>query len=142
MINCGNPIPGENFVSRWCRSKVVDGGWPKVSAFYPRLKEEYLSGNWLEYYTGDRETAVNKIIDSIPLDLSEDDRFVVLQVDEILDSIHAGGGHSPSVIFKPADNNPSHVAIGWDNWPQNSQTIASELLAKVTSEDIYPRKID
>ena len=138
MVDCGDPVPGEDFVSRWCRPKYVDEGWPKVSAFYPRPKEEYLSGNWLEYYTGDRETAVNKIIDAMPLDLSDKDRFIVLQVDEILDSIHTGGGHSPSVIFKPENDNPSHVAIGWDNWPQNNQTIASELFAKVTSKDIYP----
>ena len=137
MLNPGDPIPGEAFVARWCRHRDVAGDWPKVSAFEPRPGEQYLSGNWLQYYSEDRDTGINKIRKCIPLTLDERDRFVVLEVDQILDAIFIGGGHSASVTFKPEEDNPSHVAMKWDDFPLNSQTIASELFTKVTSNDIY-----
>ena len=141
MLNPGDHIPGENLVARWCRSRFVHEGWPTVGAFYPRPDEQYLSGNWLQYYSEDREVGIQKVTKKHPLTLSEEDRFVVLEVDQILDAILTGGGHSPSVTFKPDKGNPSHVAMKWDDFPLNNQIIASELLTKVTSKDVYPGKI-
>jgi hypothetical protein len=141
VLNPGDHVPGGQFVARWCRRRDVSENRPKVSAFEPRPGEQYLSGNWLEYYSKDRDTGIRKVIKNHPLTLDERDRFVVLEVDQILDAISIGGGHSPSVTFKPEEDNPSHVAMKWDGFPLNDQIIASELLAKVTSQDIYPRKI-
>ena len=100
-----------------------------------------MSGNWLQYYSEDREVGIQKVTKKHPLTLSEEDRFVVLEVDQILDAILTGGGHSPSVTFEPDKDNPSHVAMKWDDFPLNNQIIASELLTKVTSKDVYPGKI-
>ena len=141
MLNPGAPIPEDNLVARWCRYSYVAGNWPKVSAFEPRPGEKYLSGNWLQYYSQDRDTGINKIRELIPIDVDKRDLFVVLEVDQILDAISIGGGHSPSVTFKPDKENPSHVAMKWDDFPLNDHAIASELLIKVISKDVYPGKI-
>ena len=138
MLKPGAPIPGQDSIARWCRRRYVDEGVPKVSAFYPRPGESYLSGNWLQYYSEDRDIAITKIRDHTSLTLHKDDRFVVLEVEQILDAMTIGGGHNPSVTFKPEDDNVSHAAMKWDDFPLNSQVIASELLTKVTSADIYP----
>ena len=128
-------------MARWCRHRDVAGNWPKVSAFEPRPGEKYLSGNWLQCYSEDRDTGINVIREVFPIkNCDQRERFVVLEVDQILDAIFIGGGHSPSVTFKPTGGNPSHVAMQWDDFPLNSQTIASELFTKVTSNDIYLRK--
>ena len=96
----------------------------------------------MEYYSEDRDIGINKVRKYSPMNrLHEDDRFVVFEVDQILDAILIGGGHSPIVAFKPEDDNASHTAMKWDDFPLNSQTIASELLTKLTSKDIYPGKI-
>ena len=97
MLKPGDAIPSQDFVARWCRRRFVEEGVPKVSAFYARPDERYLSGNWLEYYSKDREIAISKIREHTSLTLHEGDRFVVLEVEQILDAIIIGGGHNPSV---------------------------------------------
>ena len=91
----------------------------------------------MQYYSKDRDIAISKIREHTSLTLHEGDRFVMLEVEQILDAIIIGGGHDPSVTFKPEDDNPSHVAMKWDDFPLNSHIIASELLTKMTSKDIY-----
>ena len=140
----GSPIPDPDNVARWCRhGRHVDTetGDIKNEAFYLRPSEEYLSANWIEYYAQDHETAVNIIRDAIPVSVSRSDKFVVLNVSDIIDSIREGGGESPSVVFCPECNNPSHVAIAWDDMVQNQQMVASELLTLITSQNTYPRRI-
>ena len=109
----------------------------KNEAFYLRPSEQYLSANWIEYYAHDHETAVSIIRDAIPVSVSRGDKFVVLNVGDIIDSIREGGGESPSVLFCPGCNNPSHVAIAWDAMVQNQQMVASELLTLITSQNTY-----
>ena len=120
----------------------------KNEAFYLRSGEDYLSANWIEYYSQDQESAMNAIRDGgIPVTISEGDKFVVLNVGDSIDSIKEGGGESPSVLFCPdlcsERKNPSHVAIAWDEMAQTQQMVASELLALIQShpESVYPGKI-
>ena len=111
-----------------------------MSAFYPRNSEDYLSFNWIEYHAPDHETAIDEIRDTIPLTLNERDRFVVLNVADVVESILAGGGHSPSVRFCPTCDNPSHVATAWEELHKYHQLVAAELHTLVSSEDVYPGK--
>ena len=140
MIASGDQLPDDDHVSRWCRRRDVDpeSGRPKVSAFYPRQSEDYLSFNWIEYHAVNHETAIDGIRDSIPLTKHEDDKFVVLNVAEVMESILAGGGQSPSVRFCPKCNNPSHVATDWEELHKYHQLVAAELQTLVNnSENVY-----
>ena len=110
---------------------------PKLSAFYPRPNEKYLSFNWIEYVSPDHETAVDDLRESIPLDVGKDDRFVVFNVADVMESILAKA-NSPSVRFCPKCDNPSHVAIDWDELHKYHQQLAAELHTLVNSENVYP----
>ena len=138
MIESGDQLPDSDHVSRWCRGRDVESGRPKLSAFYPRQSEDYLSFNWIEHFSPDHETAVDKIRDSIPLSVREGDRFVVLNVADVMESILAGGARSPSVRFCPKCNNPSHVAIDWEELHKYHHLVAAELHTLVNSENVYP----
>ena len=115
--------------------------WPKVEAFYLKENEGYLSFNWIEFYNLERDNALNAIRNSIPFGVTIGGRFVVLNVGAVTDSIIEGGGFSPSVRFCPKSDNPSHVAIAWDNMVETHHMIAVELLALIDSEDIFLGKI-
>ena len=143
MTDSGTPIQEDHYVARWCRPNTVDKqtGWPKVNAFYPRKGENYLSGNWIEFHDPDHDTAVDEIRNIIPLEVDERSRFVVLNVGEILESIVAGAGRSPSVRFCPGCGNPSHVAIAWEDLVHDYQSVAAELYTLISSTNIYPGKI-
>ena len=141
MTVLGDPIPDEHHVARWCRAMDVQDQWPKVSAFYPRKNEPDLSGNWLEYFPVGPAEAINKIRRDFPMDLTVGSRFVVLQVEEAIKSIIAGGGHEPTITWSPDEGNQSHASIVWANIHQTHQLVASELLTRITSGDIYPGKV-
>ena len=100
-----------------------------------------MSGNRLDHYSRDPNTAIGLLIESFnllkTLNLNEDQRFVWLTVDDIKDSILRGGGADPSVVFKPEAKNPSHVAISWGNWPQHSDVIAGWLLVRALDNGVY-----
>ena len=141
MILPSDPIPDDDHVARWCRAMDVQEGWPKVSAFYLRRNEPDLSSNWLEKFHSDRKAAIDKLRAEIPLTLTVGGRFAVLNVAEAIDSIIAGGGHEPAITWSPEEDNPSHSSIAWANILQTHQLVASELLTRITSGDIYPGKI-
>ena len=143
MPDPGTPIPEDHHVARWCRPNTVDKqtGWPEVRAFYPRPGETYLSANWIECHDPDHDTAVDAIRSAIPLEIDDRSKFVVLNVEDVLASIEAGDGLSPSVHFCPQCDNPSHVAIAWEDIVHDYQSVAAELFTLVTSMNIYPGKI-
>ena len=119
----------------------TENGWPKVSAFYPRENDDYLSSNWLEYHSPDRDVAVNSIRKVIPLKLTVGGRFVVLNVGEAIESIIEGGGRSPTISYAPEADNLSHASIWWEDILQNHQMVAAELHVLIVFQDIYPGKI-
>ena len=142
-LDPGDAIPDSNNLARWCRASDVDPetDWPQMSAFYPRQNEDYLSTNWIEYHAQDHDVAVRAIRDSIPLTLTVGGRFVVLNVGKVIDSIAQGGGLCPSVRFCPQCDNPSHVALAWEDMAENHQSVAAELFALIASENIYLGKM-
>ena len=133
----------DDHVARWCRTTCVDQEtkWPKVSAFYLREGENDLSTNWLEYYSDDHTDAVNTIRDNFPLTLTVGGRFVVLNVGQALDSVANRGARSATAKHTPAEGNPSHASIWWEDIHLNNQVFAAELHTLITSESIYPGKI-
>ena len=143
MTTPGAPIPNSDNVIRWCTTTRVDQvtSWPKVEAFYLREGEDYLSFNWIEFFDSDRVTAVNALRDCPPFGITIGGRFAVLNVGALIESIIEGGGLSPSVQFCPEPDNPSHVAVAWDDMLENHHMVAVELLALVNSGDIFPGKI-
>ena len=96
----------------------------------------------MEFHCTDPVKAVNLIRSNTSLNIRDSDKLIVLLVQEILDAIEAGGGHSPAVRFAPAPDNESHVAIEWDNWGDLDQEIATELLTRVTPEKTYEPILD
>jgi hypothetical protein len=137
VINSGDPLPNEDHVARWCRKRDAPGGYPAARAFYPRVGETYLSSNWLEYHSNHRDTAVDMIRKIIPVQLSEGDKFLVLNVGEAIADILRGGGQSPRITYSPRPGNPSHASIQWDDILTNHQAAASELQIRLTSRDVY-----
>ena len=143
MIEPGDQLPDDDHVARWCRRRDVDpeSELPKVSAFYPRVSENYLSFNWIEFHAQCHVNAINRIRDTIPLSIHKDDKFVVLNVSEVLESILASDGRSPSVRFCPEDNSPSHVAVAWEELHRYHQLVAAELHTLVNSANVYPGRL-
>ena len=135
-------IERDHYVARWSRPTDTDPetGWPKISAFYLRPREDSLSVNWLDYFSPDRDLAMQSIRNTFPLRRSPNGRFAVLNVAKALDAIFHGGGKSASVTHTPDEesHNPSHASIRWDDMAGNHQEIAAELHSLLTSEDILP----
>ena len=107
MTSPGSLIPADDNVARWCRRNLhVDrkSGDLKNETFYLRSGENYLSANWIECHSQNHEIAVSEIrktFKAFPITISREDKFIVLNVGELIDSIREGGGKSPSVIFCP-----------------------------------------
>ena len=99
MTSPGSTILADDNVARWCRLGLhVDrkSGDIKNEAFYLRPGEDYLSANWIEFYSQNHESAVNAIRDDIPVTVSRGDKFIVLNVRDIIDSIREGGRLHPA----------------------------------------------
>ena len=155
-----NIIPDEHHVTRYCKPRQIENGWPTPDAFLLRpIDQGTLSVNWLEFFTagrvlvarGDREAAIAKVRGVIQMDLSHDGLFAVLNIEWLKQAIEAGGGQSPYVKHdpqsaKPAEGrrpkrapDPSHtVAYGYQ---VADLDVAVQLLALVGPDDVYPGRI-
>lgn len=139
MLSSGEPIPSGDNIARWCRESSVKQSRITSEAFFPRKNENYLSGNWLECFSPDPDTAMELLIASLTtLCLNERQRFVRLKVEDITSSILENGGSDPSVVFRPEPDNPCHVAISWGNWPHMDQVFAAALLLRALANGVYP----
>ena len=157
----GGLIPDDHHVSRYCRPKQTEQGFPSVRAFHLRPSDkDALSVNWLEYYTrnhmavskDERELVIAQIRDHIQMDPSSNGRFAVLNVGQVKAAILEGGGSDPHVQStpqpaKPAEGrrpargpDPSHASVYGYSIDDNLD-VAIQLLALVNQDDVFEGKV-
>ena len=112
-------VPRNDCVVRHCKKRYVDGGIVSPSAFHLKPArtvkgkrfptETYLSVCWLELHGGD----LNLIRNDIPLQMHPKERLAILNVNDIVTSVIAGGLVRLSVKRKPRSGytNDSHCGI-------------------------------
>ena len=113
-----DPIPNDNHVSRHCGFLHIDRkGRITGQAFRPRVSEEYLSVNWLEYF---KSAGLNTQMQEIRTTLMRKGRkigaqskFAVLNVGELKEYVgkKSVDGSVLSVLHEPEENDPSHSGI-------------------------------
>lgn len=135
----GDPLPDQDHISRYCRPSTIDQGTLQAGAFTPRSGEDYLSVNWLEHFEAPNlPTAVDRMraVVAQSLDLRPNGRFVVLNIGEAKRAVIRDAGFSLRIEHMPAESDASHAAmLGVDAHPVK---IATELIALISSDDIYP----
>ena len=135
----GDPLPDQDHISRYCRPSTIDQGMLQAGAFAPRSGEDYLSVNWLEHFGAPTlPAAVDRMrtVVSQSLDLRPNGRFVVLNVGEAKRAVIRDAALSIRIEHMPSESDASHAAmIGVEAHPVK---IATELIALISSEDIYP----
>lgn len=117
---------------RYCSATRLDGECrPTLLAFQLREHERYLSAFWLEYFEDtaqhDRIDQVRQAAARVKLTLSENGRFVELEVRDIKEAGHA---ENCELCVGPRDDvdEPSHVGIdGWESEEQGA-LVAERLL--------------
>ena len=138
MVN--TPLPDEDHVSRYCNPSTVEGGLPMASAFIPRRGEEYLSVNWLEYFSqGDLTAAVERVREAFRVKnyrVRQNGRLVVLNVGAAKTAAREGVDRALSIDHMPVGNDQSHAAIR--GYGSDDLAVAVELAALVTRQDVHP----
>ena len=139
----GTPLPDAHHVARYCKPTAVQDGIALPEAFIPRNREEYISVNWLEYFSDTRNKSeqVERIRSDIQasgsLRLAASGKFAVLNVgktkERILNALHV----SLTIEHWPLDNNPSHGGIRYDRNIELDNQIPFELSRLVSRKDIF-----
>lgn len=111
----GDRLPDTDWVSRYCRPRQVLDGEPLPAAFMPRNGEEYLSVNWLEYFSApasaDRINQVRETMQSAGFRLSRNGLFAALQIGlsraEVKDKFEV----DIEFVHEPLPSDGSHAGI-------------------------------
>ena len=111
----GDRLPDTDRVSRYCRPRQVLDGEPLPAAFMPRDGEEYLSVNWLEYFSAsssaDQISQVRETMQSAGFRLSRNGLFAILQIGvsraEVKDKFEV----EIEFVHEPLPNDGSHAGI-------------------------------
>ena len=112
---------------------------PRTGAFTLRAGEDYLSVNWLEHFgAGDVGTAVQLVRAAVArqLELRANGRIVVLNVGAARRAVARDAGFELRIEHMPTDSDPSHAAMFTGGGHRTM--IAVELVALLSSEDVYP----
>ena len=139
----GTPLPDAHHVARYCKPTAVQDGILLPEAFIPRNREEYISVNWLEYFSGTRNKSeqVNRIRSDIQesgsLRLAASGKFAVLNVGKTKEHILNALYISLTIEHQPLDNNPSHGGIRYDRNTELDNQIPFELSRLVSRKDIF-----
>ena len=148
----GDPLPNEHHVSRYCKPTDFDleSCVPFVSAFQrqwkqpggpetPRLREAYLSVNWIEFFqVANMDAAIQCVRDAFAekkYSVKPNGRFVVINVAAAKAAALEVDGAQLSFTHKPFDDDESHSAIA--GFPDDDLDVATELQLLVSQEDIY-----
>ncbi len=144
----GTPLPGADHVARYCKPTALQDGIPLPEGFIPRNREEYISVNWLEYFSGTRnkseqvERIRKNIQESGSLRLAASGKFAVLNVGKTKERIFDAMRISLAIEHRPLKDNPSHGGIRYDRSIESDNQIAFELSRLTNREDIFAaRKI-
>ncbi|MDE0513801.1 MAG: hypothetical protein OXI88_18715 [Gammaproteobacteria bacterium] len=139
----GTPLPDADHVARYCKPTAVQDGIPLPEAFIPRNREEYISVNWLEYFSGTRNKSEqlkrirSDIQESGSLRLAASGKFAVLNVGKTKERILNALRVSLTIEHWPLDNNPSHGGIRYDRNIELDNQIPFELSRLVSRKDIF-----
>lgn len=126
-------IPDEDHVARYCKPSHAPNGEIEAGAFAPRESEDYLSTNWLEYFShsGQEEQIdeVRKAFKNKGFQVKKKGLFAVLNVGATKLNIP-----KLAVVHKPNFNDPSHSGIYYD---RDDVELNAELIRQ-TITDKYP----
>lgn len=139
MRTKGSILPDESHVMRYVsRSKLLTDEDGTVlgflsEAFKLRPSESTLSVNWLEYFSGDRQS---QIIEAVRLfrntmDVKPKSAFGVGNVGKIRETCNASG-YKVRIVYDPEQDNPSHAVI--KNLPRDELSLLEALAADVFVE--------
>ena len=136
----GDPLPDDDHAARYCKPSTVDEeGLPMASAFKPRIDEEYLSVNWLEYFkTREPAVGVQHVRDAFRQKnyrLRPTGRFAVIDVGGAKQAVREGVGKELRIDQRPLDDDPSHAGI--HGYAADDLAVAVELKVLVGREDVY-----
>ena len=110
-----------------------------ASAFKPRMSEEYLSVNWLEYFsTREPAVGVQHVRDALReknYRLRPAGRLAVFGVVTAKRAVREGVGKELRIDHRPLENDPSHAGI--HGYASDDLAVAVELKALVGREDVY-----
>ena len=113
---------------------------PMVNAFGLRQGEDHLSVNWLEYFD---ETELNAAVERVrevfrskDFQVRPNGRFAVMNVGAVKTAVHEAVGRTLNIDHLPLSDDPSHAGI--IGYSSEDLTVAVELAALVTSQDVYP----
>lgn len=107
----GNPIPDSHHVLRYCSPKHVRDGKIKASVFIFREGEDYVSVNWMEYFSQIKSAdgQARKVCDAVgnKLTIRNSGRFAKLNVGKVRNIPDT----SVEVRHCPESDDPSHSGI-------------------------------
>ncbi len=132
----GDDIRDSDHVVRYCKPRhILQDGRISEPAFALRESEEYLSVNWLEYFSVNMRTpeqVLQKIRDTIGLELSRKARFAKICVGEAKRRIEGA-----QVKYRPIRTNISHAGL-YTSEQNRDRTLE---LANLVIE-IFPGMVD
>jgi len=139
MITKGMNLPNEDHVMRYVPwTKLRRDEDENVIGFLPhafelRQEEQFLSVNWLEYFSGDRD---NRIRDSVKMfrkirSVGKKSAFGIGNVGQIKEICSANGAQV-RIVYEPEANNQAHSAIR--RLPRDDLSLLEALAAEAFLE--------
>lgn len=138
----GQKIPDEHHVARYCKASQCQDGQIQAPAFHPRMDEESLSVNWMEFLNcPNRESEIAQLrnIYSVKFKrVAAGAKIAVLNVGDVRKKVFAESQdrRDLKLLHDPEVNDPSHSVI--DNLKPDYELIA-ELILQTVRED-YPAR--
>ena len=105
-------------------------------AFKPKLDEESLSVNWLEYFEGEREAKIQASVKTFrsTLNVRTKSAFGVGNVAKIKEVCRARGA-TVRIVYEPTDENQSHAGIR--RLPREDTMLLDSLAADAFMELVH-----
>ncbi len=112
-----------------------------AAAFEIREKDEFLSVNWLEYWSSsDMGKALGCVRGELSLSRRPGGRFAVLRVSQIKGAIDRLTQRKSAVTHQPTPEMESHAGVF--GFFQNDREVAAELARIVTTSAVFPAIAD
>ena len=128
-----NSLPFNDHVSRYCKPKSLsESGQPLGTAFTLRIREEYLSVSWLEYFGMlDIEAQLTEVRDHIGLRAAAKAKYAILNVGDTVNYVNENSERNIFITHEPSNGDPSHSGIR--GYSHEDEMIGDLIAEKVIS---------
>lgn len=146
MLGKGQQLQDEHHVLRHVRwTRLLRDGDDNVlgflgAAFALKADEEYLSVNWVEFFSGDRQSQINECVNEFrsQYDVSKKSAFGIANVCKIK-AVCQEASRPVRIVYSPTPNLESHTSI--QKLPRDEMALLEALATEAFTEMVMSAEV-